>query len=852
VNFLFRIILFGFFITLNFCCFAQQQTGTGLTLKNPADTFEMHLEHSLTAYYKKYPQEKVFIHTNQDFYSSGETIWYKVYATAYEKPTELSKIIYVQLTDTAGNLITQNKLPLADGKAYGNIDIGQKIKSGWYSLSGFTSWMMNFDHQAYYRQRIYISNLTDSTVTPVEKATIKKVYHIAFYPEGGDLVDGNLIKIAFNAYSDDGAPARVEGVVKDNTNKVIEKISTVHAGMGEFTIEAFAGSSYLATVQFPDGSKQEVKLPEVKTTGVYLQASQTLNNVHLKLAFAGLKEKSGDYVLAAFQNNGQVNTYPMQLLRGINEFELSNAGFSTGILRLTVFDHNGLPQAERILFINKHDLQTTALKTDTLSFLSDGLNSFSTIVKDKTGRAVKGNFSVAVTDGDAFKEGASQNIFSALLLSPELRGEIYDPGYYFKNESDSLARQLDLVMLTNGWRHFSWQKILNDENYSFKYPVEQSQYVAGKVMGYENLALDKNNFKIKLLIMNQDSTKFIGYISPDTTGRFIIKDFNHTGTSDIYLQTADKINHIKNLQVKIFNNLDDNLRRVKADSFANDTVPNLPGYYISHAQSEAKYNLLANSIMLNTVNVKEKKASPTEKLIEEHVSAKYESTREFTLDLVNNPTLNMSIIDYLRGRFANLQVVGTAAHPGFIYRGGNTLGFTSASSQGASTATKSSRGASPGAGGGNGNLPYFYIDETPVQYDFVMDISLEDVALIRFMPPPVWFAPYNGGNTGAIMIYTKKNTDEVMQMTAMSDFDHYVFNGFSITREFSAPDHSKLQQAGLIDDRITLYWNHDLETDNNGVLKFRFHNTDIAKKFRVIIQGMDAQGRLVYLQQNLQ
>ena len=815
-------------MALNFCCFAQQRSDTGLTAKNPSGTFETHLKNSLVTYYSKYPGEKVFIHTNQDVYSSGETIWHKVYATAYGKPTALSKIMYVQLTDTAGNLIAQNKLPLADGKAYGNIDIPQKIKSGWYSLSGFTSWMMNFDHQAYYRQRIYISNLTDSLVTPIEKATNKKVYRIAFYPEGGDLVDGNLTKVAFNAYSNDGLPARAEGVVRDNTNKVIEKINTIHAGMGEFTIEAFAGISYSATVQFPDGSKQDVKLPEVKSTGVYLQASQTLNTVRLKLAFAGLKEKSGDYVLAAFQNSGQVNTYPLQLLRGINEFELPNAGFSTGILRLTVFDHNGLPQAERILFINKHDLQITALKTDTLSFLPGGLNSFSTIVKDKTGRPVKGNFSVAVTDGDAFKDGASQNIFSALLLSPELKGEIYDPGYYFKNESDSLAQQLDLVMLTNGWRHFSWQKILNNENYSFKYPVEQSPYIAGEVMGYENLTLDKNNFKIKLLIMNQDSTKFIGYITPDSTGRFIIKGFNHSGTSDIYLQTADKINHIKKLQVKIFNNLDDSLRGIKADSFANDTIPNLSGYYISRAQSRAKYNLLANSIMLNTVNVKEKKASPTEKLIEEHVSAKYQSDREYTLDLVNNPTLNMSLIDYIRGRFTNLQILGDAGHPMFIYRGGNTLS-------------------------GMGSLPYFYLNEHLVQdYSFVMDISLVDVALIRFMPPPVWFAPYNGGNTGAIMIYTKKNKDEERQMTAMSDFDHYVFNGFSVTRQFSAPDHGKLQQAGLLDDRITLYWNHDLDTDDNGVLKFRFHNTDIAKKFRVIIQGMDAQGRLIYLQQTLQ
>jgi len=270
--------------------------------------FETHLKTALISWYRKYPQEKVFVHTNQNNYGSGETIWYKVYAMAYGKPTALSKIIYVQLTDAAGNLIVQNKLPLTNGRANGNIDIGEKIKTGWYKLTAFSSWMMNFERQAFYQQRIYISNLADSIAVPDRKQIIKKTYHITFYPEGGDLVDGNLSRIAFYAADEDGLPATVEGMVKDNTNKTNVRLTTTRNGMGEFTIEAFAGSSYLAAVRFPDGARQNIKLPEVKTTGIGLQASQTPNTIHLNIAFSGPKEKFENCTLAAVQNSGRINT----------------------------------------------------------------------------------------------------------------------------------------------------------------------------------------------------------------------------------------------------------------------------------------------------------------------------------------------------------------------------------------------------------------------------------------------------------------------------------------------------------------------------------------------------------------
>lgn len=833
-TFLRGVILTWIIISIHYFGFAAGEKGLVIYKQNPADTFETHLKNSLVSHYQKYPQEKVFVHTNQAVYSGGQTIWYKVYTMAYGKPSVLSKIIYVRLTDTAGNLIVQNKLALTDGQAHGNFDLNIKIKSGWYRLSAFTAWMMNFGKDAYYNQLVYIRSPEESS-TPLVKQGAKKTYHVLFYPEGGDIIAGNLTTIAFKAFSDDGLPAQIEGEVKDNAKKLISKLIPAHDGMGNFALEALPGAVYNASATFPDGSRQEVKLPPVLESGISFQANQGLSAVHLKLAYSGPKDKYEYCTLAAFQNNGQVITCSLHLLKGTNLFDLPKEDFSTGIIRLTIFSAEGIPQAERILFIDKHDLHLSAFKMDTLSFSPKGGNVFSAILKDKLGMPVNGKFSIAITDGDAFGiERPGQNIFSALLLSPELKGEINDPAYYFKNESDSLAQQLDLVMQTNGWRHFTWTSLLNNEIYPIKYPVEKSQYISGKILGYKSEAEDARKFTTKLLIMNQDSSKFLGNISPDINGSFILNNFNHSGQSDIYSETSDKKNHIKKLPIKIFPTLADSLKQVKSPPFTFETTPVFPAHYISLEQNETKFSL-ANGILLKTVNIKDTKVSPTDELIKEHVSAKYQSTREFTLDLVNNPTVDIGVIDYIRGKFTNLQIEGNYPNLEFVYRGGNSL-FNS---------------SSPGVSGLP--LPYFYLNEAPITLDDVVNnTSLYDVALIRFMPPPVWFAPYNGGTAGAIMIYTRKQSDEVRKMTGSSDFDHFVFNGYSVTREFNAPDYSKPENAKVVDNRITLYWNHDLNTDINGVLKFKFYNSDRAKKFNIIIQGMDADGRLVYFEQSVQ
>ena len=233
-------------------------------------------------------------------------------------------------------------------------------------------------------------------------------------------------------------------------------------------------------------------------------------------------------------------------------------------------------------------------------------------------------------------------------------------------------------------------------------------------------------------------------------------------------------------------------------------------------------------MLLNTVEVKGRKISPTDELIKKHVN-NFTADPVYTLDMVHNSPGSIDLVDYIKGRFPGLEIYGNSQRAIFKYHGGNS--FT---------------GSSDSLGVGGAFLPYFYMNESHISFDDLKDIPLTDIALIRFFPPPVWFAPYNGGNIGAIVIYTKKEGDEISTFTKEA-FDRYTFNGYSITREFYSPDYGGKTTDLRHDTRSTLYWNHDLVTGSNGELKFHFYNSDKAKKYRIIIQGMDAQGRLGYL-----
>ena len=63
-------------------------------------------------------QEKVYIHTDNECYFVGDTLWYKAYVVRADQltPTDMSRILYVELLSPDGLLLRVARLYTLDAK----------------------------------------------------------------------------------------------------------------------------------------------------------------------------------------------------------------------------------------------------------------------------------------------------------------------------------------------------------------------------------------------------------------------------------------------------------------------------------------------------------------------------------------------------------------------------------------------------------------------------------------------------------------------------------------------------------------------------------------------------------------
>jgi len=801
--------------------------------KSAVDAGEKRIEDALEQYYKQYPQEKVFLHTDQNVYLSGQTIWYKAYAQAYGKPSQLSKILYVRLADDKGQVIVQNKLPLNKDGAHGNIKIPDSLHTGWYHIQGFTSWMLN-DKKDVYSADIYIQNHHDTQIVPATLATNQK-YHIHFFPEGGEIIAGALCNVAFKAYDDQGVPVSISGSVMYGALPVAHLI-TVHDGMGSFMIGADAQTEYIAEVHFPDGNIQRVPLPAVEKMGINLRIASSLNNeLELRITNPTLAEEKQEIFIVAAQSGGLCAAYPLTIRPGINVFRLKKDDFSTGILRLTVFDENSMPLAERLVFINKYDHLNVSVADDKIVFGAKSKNELTINLENEKNKVPLTSVSIAITDRSVGSE-PDDNISSYFLMSSELSGHVYHPGYYFKNNSDSLQKQLDLVMLTNGWRRFKWDTILKANQQPVKYAVENTQLIAGRIDNYH----ESDRFKVKYMIAGSDSTKVMNLIEPDGKGYFVLSDYDKPGTANVSADVLNTKGRKQNAKVTFLSSGIDTVKLLANNDQLNTIT------------TDVKKELLLNSAITNTgvllkgVDIKARKLTPIEEMMERH-HQRFTPDRAFTFDFVNEQVpSSLNVLNFLIGRVPGLQVYTLDGHSfRFEYRGTSDLLLSGASKPIGNYKGNNGVASAPIIQSADAGLPFFYIDDVRVTMEDVVDLPTTDVAYMQYAPPPAWFAPMNGGFLGAILIYTKNSDDE--KSTRSTRGNKYTFNSYAVTREFPVVDYSNPKSADRPDYRTTLYWNHDLMPDKDGNIKISFYNSDKAKGYRIIVQGMDADGKTVYL-----
>lgn len=96
---------------------------------------------------RMFPQEKVYLHLDNNGYFKGETVWFSAYVIRadFNTPTDMSGVLYVELLNPTGDVIKTCKLKIQDGRAAGSIKLDGIFGSGYYELRAYTRYMLNWD-----------------------------------------------------------------------------------------------------------------------------------------------------------------------------------------------------------------------------------------------------------------------------------------------------------------------------------------------------------------------------------------------------------------------------------------------------------------------------------------------------------------------------------------------------------------------------------------------------------------------------------------------------------------------------------------------------------------------------------
>lgn len=509
------------------------------------------IENSFAQYAQNTLQEKVFVHTDKNFYLAGEIIWCKLYDVdaSSHKPLDVSKVAYVELLDAANKPVLQAKICLSNGNGNGSLFIPVNINSGRYKLRAYTNWMKNFDVNYFFEKTISITN-TQKTVEVTNTKPLLQ-YDVQFFPEGGNLVNNIQSKVAFKVTDQYGRGAAYSGAVVNENNDTLLRFKPSKFGMGNFIFIPSSDHAYKAIIQIENGNIITKELPQIYKEGFVLSVDDNKKDsitVTVKCNIGNEREA----FLFVHANDSVEMAERLVLQNGTASLSINKNNFSDGISHLTLFNSSKQPVCERLYFkypVKKIQLTVSA---DEKGYDTRKKINLSITSADENKKSVAANLSVSVYRFDSLQSEEADNINSYLWLTSDLNGRIESPSYYFSRAATT--EEIDDLMLTHGWRRFRWENVLQNKMPAFKFAPEYNGHlVSGRVIDTRTNTAAKNI--MAYLSVPGLRTQFANCLSNDTGEvRFELKNFY--ASSEIIAQTKTTIDSF--YRVDIFNPFSEN------------------------------------------------------------------------------------------------------------------------------------------------------------------------------------------------------------------------------------------------------------------------------------------------------
>ncbi|MBR5958556.1 MAG: hypothetical protein IKZ99_09345 [Salinivirgaceae bacterium] len=405
-------------------------------------------------------QDFVYILPSKEIAETSEDLWFKAYLMDRQTfaLSDKSQTLYLQIRTATDSVVWSEKYPLIGGRCTGHIYVGDDWPQGDYYLEGYTKSSFTTDStQAIRPRRIRVvervAQMDEISAKVVRFDSIQKnttKHRFDLFPEGGNLIDGINSVVAFKATYGNGFPDEVSGKVFED-GKQIAEIKCVHDGMGGFAVTPQLGKKY--EVVLDDG--RTYPFPEIERNGLALRVTRNTS------AGITLLVSASDTVPHSFTIVSKLNGLSCGSANGVVKgkqiIRLPIALFPfQGIVEITLQNADGQPVAERLVYVNPEQNLTVSATTDEERYHCRDVGKVRLQVTDTAGQPVKAELAVSIFDKAYLYLPGHENILSHSHLSEQIRGNIFNPTYYFDIQNDNRLEALDLLLMTQGWRRYVW------------------------------------------------------------------------------------------------------------------------------------------------------------------------------------------------------------------------------------------------------------------------------------------------------------------------------------------------------------------------------------------------------------
>ncbi len=479
--------------------------------------------------------EKIYLQTDRDVYSQGEDLWFKAYLVNAQnnKPINYSRNLYVELIRPGLQITLRHVLRMEDGLGNGDFKLPDTLSAGTYRLRAYTNWMRNFGDTFVFEKNITVVNtrgsqsIASALAKPVKRVkkkqstvgktdTLPSGPNVSFFAESGPLINDVSSVVAVKAEDEFGKGIPVSGQIFATSGRAVAKFTCDSLGFGQFGLEPDETQMYHAEVTI-NGELFKFELRKARQKGFTMGVSATSPTIFAEIACNGfsLGEWGGNNLVIVGRHGNKVIYKERVRIQSKNILvQVPDVNFPEGIACITLYDEYAKPLCERLVYV--HHPNTTKLKitTDSIAYHSRQ----KTTVKLKLSDSTVTHLSLAAVDAGvvAVQPG---DILQYLELKSEVKGNIEHPERYFDTTNVNRLKQMDLLLMTQGWRDFIWKDI-DDTKFKQRYDVEQALPINGHVRAvWADKVLPKMN--ITMFAPRAAGNKLFSAIS-DSTGHFRI------------------------------------------------------------------------------------------------------------------------------------------------------------------------------------------------------------------------------------------------------------------------------------------------------------------------------------------